>query len=240
MKELQELLSQTSRILSGLSQYSGFVLTPKVEKNLLQYLELIQLSERQVLAIIVTHTGQVKHTMIEARISREKLQELNRFMNARLRGISLAEAKKNIVEAIHEAERQERDYIELAQNLGREMFEMEEQLFLDGTSNVLTLPEFHDYEPMRSLLRLSEDKDLLMHLLNEDLDRDGVRVHIGLESSLQEFRDLSIVSSVYKDGDTPVGVLGIIGPKRMEYPRMMALVGAVSQIVNKILSRKGG
>jgi heat-inducible transcriptional repressor len=240
IQELQELLVQTSRILSGLSQYSGFVLTPRVEKNVLQYLELIHLSESQVLAIIVTHTGLVKHKMIKACISREKLQELNRFLNARLRGMSLAEAKQSIVAAIEEAERQEREYIALAQDLGREIFEMEEELFLDGTSNVLTLPEFQDYGPMRSLLRLSEDKELLMNVLNGDMNREGVRVHIGSESPLQEFQELSIVSSVYKDGETPVGILGIIGPKRMEYPRMMALVGAVSKIVNKILSRKGG
>jgi heat-inducible transcriptional repressor len=237
IQELQDLLVQTSRILSGLSQYSGFVLTPKMERNQLQFLELIQVAESRILAVCVTHTGMVKHKIIEASISRERLLELNRLLNAKLRGLTLGEARQRIQEEVEDAARQERELLLLAQNLSREIFEGADELYVEGTTNVLTLPEFHDYEPMRSILRLSE-KDMLMHILESDPRQEGVRVLIGSETEHKEFKELSVVSTVYKDGETPVGILGIVGPKRMEYPRMMALVSAVSAVVNRVLSRK--
>jgi heat-inducible transcriptional repressor len=145
-----------------------------------------------------------------------------------------------VVEEVREYERQQREMLSFAQFLSDEIFDLDEEVYLDGASRVLTLPEFQDYEPMRSLLRLNEDRDVLKHILEGDMNSDGVQVIIGSEASCKELKDLSVVSSVYKDGEKPVGVLGIIGPKRMEYPKMMALVEAVSKMVNKLLSRAGG
>ncbi len=242
IRELQELLVKTSHILSGLSQYTGFVLTPRVERNQLQYIELIPFADKKILVILVTTTGMVKHRMVQASVSRERLNELNRYLNIRLKGLSFSEARQRVVEAIQETEREERAISQLAQNLCRDVFSIEEEVYLGGTSNVLTLPEFHDFEPMRSLLRLNEDSDLLREILDHGEEEEGVRVIIGSETLRQEFKELSVVSSIYKDGEHPVGVLGIIGPKRMEYPRMMALVSAVSRMVNRLLSneKKGG
>lgn len=237
IKEMEEVLVQTSRILSALSQYSGFVVTPKLERNLLQYIELVPLSEGKVLVIMVTHSGMVKHRIVEAAISRSRLIELSNMLNAKLRGLPLAEAKQRVMHELEEAQRNEIDLLTLARDLSDEIFSMDEEIYLGGTANVLALPEFQDFGPMRSLLRLNDDKDLLMHLLNDQLNHEGVQVVIGSEASADEFRDLSVVSSVYCDGENPVGVLGIVGPKRMEYPKMMALVSAVSKIVNKILSK---
>lgn len=240
IKELHELLIHTSKILSGLSQYSGFILTSKQERNQLQYLELINVSEGKILVIMVTQTGMVKHRLIEARIQQEKLNELNSLLNKKLRGLTIGEVKNRIENDIREFERQEKEILNLARILIHDVFDVEDEIYLDGTNNVLTLPEFHDYEPMRCLLRLKDEKDLLIQLLNENLDQNGVNVIIGSESSCKELKDLSVISTVYKNKDEPVGLLGIIGPKRMEYERMMAIVSAVSNMVNKILSRLGG
>ena len=133
---------------------------------------------------------------------------------------------------------EEKDIFSMFKKMSREMFNFEEELYMDGTNNVLTLPEFRDYEPMRNILKLSEDRGILTHLLEKDINREGIRVLIGSESSCEELKNLSVVSSVYKNGTNPVGVLGIIGPKRMEYPKMMAIVNAVSKILNKLLTGK--
>jgi heat shock gene repressor HrcA len=240
IKELQDLLVQTSRVLSGLSQYSGFVLAPKSGSNHLQYLELIPYAEGKVLVIMVTQTGMVKHKILEARVSPERLSGLNSVLNRVLRGLTLTEAREKVVEAIEETERQEREILSFARELSHGIFTLDEELYIEGTSNVLTLPEFQDMEPMRGILKLNSEKDRLIHMLDEGMNRDGVQVLIGAEASIEELKDLSVISTVYKSGDMPVGVLGIIGPKRMEYPKMMALVGAVSKMVNRMLSRLGG
>lgn len=238
LKELEEVLVQTSKVLSALSQYSGFVMTPKLDSNQLEHIELLHLSENRVLVILVTHSGMVRHKVIEASIPGERLAYLTNRLNNRLKGLSFGEAKKRILQELEETERLEKEFFGFVKNISQEIFSVEEEIYLDGAANVLNLPEFHDYEPVRCLLRLNEDKDILMHILEEKRHSgDGVEVIIGSETSCEEFKNLSVVSSVYKDGESPIGVLGIIGPKRMEYPKMMALVSAVSKIVNKILSK---
>ena len=238
IKEIEGILTQTSHVLSALSKYSGFVLSPKIDRNKLQYLEIIGVSDTRVLIIMVTETGMVKHKMIDMNVPKGRLAELSRVLNQRLRGLSLVEAKNRIIDEIEDIERQEKDIFVLFKRMSREMFDFEEEVYLDNTTNVLTLPEFNDYEPMRSILKLSEDKGILTHLLEKDINREGVRVVIGSESPYEELKNLSVISSVYKNGDNPVGMLGIIGPKRMEYPKMMAIVNAVSQMLNKILTGK--
>lgn len=237
VKELQEFLVQTSKVLSALSQYTGFVMTPRLERNKLKHLELISLAPDRVLVILITHTGFVKHHLIETDISRDKLIKLNAMLNEKLCGLTLLEAKHKIIEKIEESEREEKEILVLARDIGRHIFDIEEEIYLEGSANVLTLPEFQDYEPMRCILRLNEQKDLLSSVLDKDLSSDKVRVLIGSESTCNEFQELSVVSSVYKDGTRPIGVLGVIGPKRMEYQKMMSLVGSVSRMVNKILSK---
>jgi len=239
VKELEEILVKTSKVLSALSQYTGFVLTPKLERNKLKYVELLPVAHRKILVILVTHTGFVKHQMIEADIAPEKLQRLNAMLNSKLKGLTLLEAKQQIIEKIEEAEREERELFLLARELSGRIFDIEEEVYMDGTTNVLALPEFQDYEPIRCILRLSEQKDILVHILQEDLTSDKVKVMIGSENTCRELQNLSVVSTVYKDGARPIGVLGIIGPKRMEYHKMMALVSSVSKILNKLLSKGG-
>ena len=241
-RELHGILSQTSKVLSALSSYTGFVLTPKLERSIIKYIELVGLAENRLLVILVTDTGLVRHKIVEASISKERIEELNVLLNVRLRGLGVLQAKQKIVDAIEEAEREQMEILRLAKSLSSSIFNLEEELYMEGSSNVLSLPEFHDYEPVRCLLKLNEDRNILMKVLEEDMDidKDGIKVLIGSETACEELRDLSLVSSVYKEGDKPVGILGIIGPKRMEYPRMMAVVGAVSKIVNKFLSGIGG
>ena len=238
IRELQDMLVHTSRILSGLSQYTGFIVTPNIDKNLLQHLELVKIAENRILVVLVTTTGLVKHKIVESPVSAEKLEVLTRMLNAKLRGMSLIDAKRQIIAELDVMERQEKELMALAQSLGRDLFTIEEDIYIDGAASVMTLPEFHDYEPMRCLLRLNDKKGLLRQVLDDDHSTGEVKVLIGSEASCAEFKDLSLVTSVYKDGDTPIGVLGIIGPKRMEYPKMMALVRAVSHIVNTMLAKK--
>jgi heat-inducible transcriptional repressor len=237
IKEIEDLLVQTSHVLSGLSNYSGFVLTPKSDKNKLQNIELINIADKNVLVIMVTESGMVKHKVLDVAIPRERLAVLSAELNERLKGLSLAEAKQKIYGEIEDIERREKDMFSFMKKMSREMFNFDEEVYMNGAENVMTLPEFHDYEPMRCLLKLTGDKDIIKNLFEKDLKQGpGVRVLIGSETSCAELKNLSIVSSVYRNNDNSMGVLGIIGPKRMEYQKMMALVNAVSKMLNKLIS----
>jgi heat-inducible transcriptional repressor len=225
-------------VLSGLSHYGGFVLPQSPGAHILKRLELVPMSDKRLLAIMVTNTGEVKHRMIDGNLSIDRLRHLSRILNDALCGMNMEDAKRKIIQAIDDAEQKDKESYSIARSIGAQLLDIEEGVMLDGATNVLTLPEFRDYEPMTSLLRLNEEKGLLSQIISEGIKgRDGVNVVIGSETTCKELKNLSVVSSIYRDGDRPVGVLGIIGPKRMDYERMMSLVGAVSRIVSRIIER---
>ncbi|MDR2192498.1 MAG: heat-inducible transcriptional repressor HrcA [Endomicrobium sp.] len=237
-KQIETMLSETSRILSGLSQYTGFVLAPKTEIDEIKNIELVQIAPEQLLVVLLTHTGMVIHKQVEADLPIAQISRLRKFLNEKLRGVSLAQASSTIVSEIRAFRQSESEIYEIAEQIGNIFFGIQDDIYIDGTAKVLTMPDFNDYEPVKSLIKLNEDKEKLIEIINKDFEEDGINVKIGSENSIEELKDLSMITTTYKDGDKTVGVLGIIGPKRMEYEKMMGLVNAVSKMLNEFFKKR--
>lgn len=236
-KQIEAVLLETSKILSGLSQYTGFVLAPKTEINEISNIELVQISPTQLVIIMLTHTGMVKNKQIEASLEPAQIGQLREFLNNKLRGVPLSEATATITNEIRNFKAQEEAIYEIAQKISDVFYAIQDDIYIDGAANTVGVPEFSDFEPVKSLIKLNEDKEKLIEIVNSDFNEKGINVKIGSENSLAELKDLSLVSTVYKDGDKAIGVLGIIGPKRMEYEKMMSLVNAVSKILNEFFKK---
>ena len=237
-KEIESLLSQTSKILSGLSNYTGFITAPKAKVNEIRNIELMQVSKSQVMVILLTKTGIVKHKMINLSVDSEELYELKKFLNNKSRGLTVEEASKRLIVEVEKYQDKQNDMLQLAEQICGVIDSIQEDIYVDGTSNVLSVPDFTDFESARSLMKLNEDKDRLIEIIGKDLDEATVNVKIGGQD-LTELKNLSVVKTSYSYGDKIVGVLGIIGPKRMDYDKMMALVNSVSNIVNGFLLKMG-
>lgn len=237
-KEIESLLSQTSKILSGLSNYTGFITAPKAKVNEIRNIELMQVSKSQVMVILLTKTGIVKHKMINLSVDSEELYELKKFLNNKLRGLTVEEASKRLIVEVEKYQDKQNDMLQLAEQICSVIDSIQEDIYVDGTSNVLSVPDFTDFESARSLMKLNEDKDRLIEIIGKDLDEATVNVKIGGQD-LTGLKNLSVVKTSYSYGDKIVGVLGIIGPKRMDYDKMMALVNSVSNIVNGFLLKMG-
>lgn len=237
-KEIESLLSQTSKILSGLSNYTGFITAPKAKVNEIRNIELMQVSKSQVMVILLTKTGIVKHKMINLSVDSEELYELKKFLNNKLRGLTVEEASKRLIVEVEKYQDKQNDMLQLAEQICSVIDSIQEDIYVDGTSNVLSVPDFTDFESAKSLMKLNEDKDRLIEIIGKDLDEATVNVKIGGQD-LSELKNLSVVKTSYSYGDKIVGVLGIIGPKRMDYDKMMALVNSVSNIVNGFLLKMG-
>ncbi|WP_372519147.1 heat-inducible transcriptional repressor HrcA [Candidatus Ruminimicrobiellum ovillum] len=237
-KEIESLLSQTSKILSGLSNYTGFITAPKTKVNEIRNIELMQVSKSQVMVILLTKTGIVKHKMINLSVDSEELYELKKFLNNKLRGLTIEEASKRLIVEVEKYQDKQNDMLQLAEQICSVIDSIQEDIYVDGTSNVLSVPDFTDFESAKSLMKLNEDKDRLIEIIGKDLDEATVNVKIGGQD-LSELKNLSVVKTSYSYGDKIVGVLGIIGPKRMDYDKMMALVNSVSNIVNGFLLKMG-
>jgi heat-inducible transcriptional repressor len=246
-KEIEIVLSETSRILSGLSQYTGFVMAPKARYDEIKTIELVPVSDDELLVILVTRMGTIKHKTMEAFLPQSQLGQLRNFLNEKLRGVQLAEANKRIIEEIKDFRENRDNMLDIAQKVCDIFYDIRDDVYIDGTTNAIAreigLPDFDDFGSIKSLIRFNENKEKLIEIINKDfdervksdLDDSGVNVTIGSENSVQELKDLSLVTTVYKDREKAVGVLGIIGPKRMEYEKMMSLVNSVSEMLNEFL-----
>ncbi|MBD3271996.1 MAG: heat-inducible transcription repressor HrcA [Elusimicrobia bacterium] len=237
--EHEQLMGVTSRILSTLSHYTGFVISPKLELNRLRHIELVSLDDNKLLIIMVTDSGIVKHHVIQTEhsLSEPRLHRLNNMLNDKLAGLSLREVHARIIGTIEEEEREYQQMITLARQLAESVQESEEELFLDGVGNLVSQIDFDDINQMKSVFKLVDEKKMLSQIIRKQISKEGtnqIRVTIG-EDLYPQINTLSVISSVYNLKGNNVGVLGIIGPKRMEYARMMGLVEYVSEIVNSVL-----
>jgi heat-inducible transcriptional repressor len=238
MREIEDLMHSTTRLLSSLSNCTGFALSPTANVEKLRRIELIPVSDRQVLAVMVSETGLVSNKMIPVAHTPtdEALRTTSRLLNERLGGLSFHAAEERLLAELDRFRIEQTVRDEFLSELSKNLFEGAGQadLYVEGASNILKFPEFQDYEAMRHFARLVDEKETLGQVLTKELNKQGLQVRIGLEGS-PELKNFSVVSSSYEINGRLVGVLGILGPKRMEYERMMAIVNTVAQLVNRSL-----
>jgi len=247
--ELDTLLSETSKLLSKVSHGAGLVLSPQMRDQRLRRLELIPLAGKNVLAILVTEAGMVRHWPIRLNFAptARQINVLNRFLNDTIRGCSIKDAQVLVMANLQKMEREFQELTALADELLREVGHIvsPEALYVEGADNILSYAEdIGDISMVQSLMRVFNEKRRLTGLLEhelglkQDLQKGGAQrlrphVSIGAESGLPELKDLSLVTTTYKYHDRVVGVLGILGSKRMEYSRMMSLVDYLGDIVSR-------
>src|SRR5258706_1003685 len=241
-KELEDVMVSTSRMLSSLSNYTGMVLSPRLDKSLLRRLQLIPLSNSRILAIIVSQSGLIRHKVLQPRraIAAERLVTISETFNERLTGLPFSEVRTQILHHLEAVQQEHTDAFALARELAREAFDMksaEGDLYVNGRENIFSFPDLGDFGELSGLLKVIEQKNLLSSVLEKTMKKEGLSVKIGAENTRPELRNVSLVSNTYKLSDHTVGVLGIMGPRRMEYGRMIALVEGVTKIVNQMLAK---
>ncbi len=234
--ELEEVLVNTSKILSTLSHYSGFVSLPSKEKTIVKNIELISLKDKQLLFIFVTNTGLVKHKLLNADISLRNLRHITDFLKEKIEGLAISDAEQSLEMGLADLKIESMELSTLGE-LIKDLFLYESDFYIDGFSKIMALPEFRDYSFSERLVNTADKRNPLVRVLSDGLSSDNVRVIIGAETHCKGFECISAVTSVYKKDERPLGVLGIIGPKRMEYRKMISIVKQVSQMLGDILGK---
>lgn len=241
-KELEDLMISTSHMLSSMSRYTGVVLSPRLDKSLLRRLQLIPMGGQQILVVVISQTGLIRHRVVDLGrpITQARLVYISDILNERLAGLPLSEVRTQILHHIEAAEQEQAESFHLARSLAREAFDLHEtdaDVYVDGRENLFSLPDMNDYQQLSGLMHVIEQKNLLADVLEKAMKKEGLSIRIGAENSMPELRGISLVSSTYKMGDHIVGALGILGPRRMEYGRMIALVEGVTRVVNQMLAK---
>ena len=244
------LMERTSQLLSALSNNVGIVVSPSLAKDRLQHIEFVNLSDKRILVILVSAPNIVHNKIIRLKetFTNEELERTARYLNAEFSGKSLAEIRAEILKLMHEETALFDKLLQTAMILCSESIESEDathgEVYVDGTSNILTKRDFADLERLRELLRMIEEKSRLVQILTGCIERDsstrdGVRVFIGSENSAPSLQNCTLITAPYRIGGTEaVGTLSVLGPTRIEYARMISIVSYVARVMEKMMAKE--
>lgn len=237
----QRVITHAAQVLSNLSQFVGVVTAPR-KAGVFHHIEFMRLGERRVLVILVSPDGDVQNRVIfTARDhSPAELVEASNFINAHYSGLSIEAVRERLKTEIDALRGEISLLMQAAVQFGSEAAGGEnEQVVVSGERNLLTMQDFSsDMGSLRKLFDLFEQKTQLMRLLDVSSRAEGVRIYIGGESQIVPFEELSVVSAPYEVDGKVVGTLGVIGPTRMAYDRMIQIVDITSRLVTQALSQK--
>lgn len=241
-QEIEALILQTSKILVHMTQYPSLVLSPQINTAIFRHVQLVKLSSNTILVVIVTDTGLVENKVIELQqeISTEELDRLSNLLNQKLRGLSLNKLQMSLFDDINsELVFHDQLFNEALKLLVKSMMNRNrsgERVYIDGATKMLEQPEFSDLHKFKPLMNLLVEEDRLYKLLCKDLITKS-QVKIGHENEDQGIQDCSVVTASYEIAGRAVGVIGILGPTRMDYGKVLPVVEATANILSDLLSQ---
>ncbi|MBE2244092.1 MAG: heat-inducible transcriptional repressor HrcA [Burkholderiaceae bacterium] len=237
----QRVIASAAQLLSNLSHFVGVVTAPR-KASRFHHIEFMRLSERRVLVILVAPDGDVQNRVIVTAqdYTPAQLVEASNYLSAHYAGLTLDEVRERLKLEVDALRGEIAALMQAAVQAGSEaVADSQEQLVISGERNLLTVQDFSsDLGSLRKLFDLFEHKTQLMRLLDVSSRAEGVRIYIGGESMVVPFEELSVVSAPYVVDGQIVGTLGVIGPTRMAYDRMIQIVDITSRLVGNALSQK--
>lgn len=237
----QRVIASAANMLSSLSQFVGVVTSPR-KASVFHHVEFLRLGDKRVLVILVSPDGDVQNRVIftPQDYSQSQLIEASNILNTHYSGLSIEEMRERLKNEVDQLRSDIAALMQAAVQAGGDaMADNSEQLVLSGERNLLTVQDFsNDLGSLRRMFDLFEQKTQLMRLLDGSSRAEGVRIYIGGESQIVPFEELSVVSAPYEINGQVVGTLGVIGPTRMAYDRMIEIVDITSRLVTNVLSQK--
>ncbi len=228
-QEFEQLLGETANILSQITNYTSIVLGPEIYRTKLKHIQIIPLSDGNLIVILVTNTGKVEHKSLTVPegVSIHEIERLVQFLNRKLVGVPLYQLKAKLYTEINqEIQRNAHEYeqsMELIDQLFKEQDNVSNhKVYVGGTTNILNQPEFSDIEKIKALFSMFEKTEEVKELMKSD--HKGIDVKIGTENTVEAASNSSIITATYELEGIPLGTIGIFGPTRMDYSRVISIV----------------
>ncbi len=237
--DFESLVQNASRAISMITNVAGIVLTPRLKRSVFKRIEFVPIDSSRILAVIITGSGIVRDSMLdlEEDFTKQELFRMSEFLNQELGGMFLGEINNYLTRRLLE----ERDsfYTFLKKTISilstPNLLKMKDRVYFEGTSSVMSYPEFSDIKKARLFLRLFEEKKDILDLFNEDMEHDGIKVHIGKENICKYIQECTVITCNYKINKRTIGALGAIGPTRMEYGKVIAAISYLSEVLGEAL-----
>lgn len=242
--ETEELLKITSAILSDLTNQLALVTYPKFEQAELEKIQLVQLSSKRILVVVSVKSGLVKTITLEVdvEVKEDQLSSIQQILNERLCGLKFSEIRATFQERVKDISSEKyRPIIRVFLDSVDRIFtdSSVDKTFIAGTKKMLTHPEFFDHDKFQSVIELVENKDIIIHVLDKNKEdaKNDLAIKIGEENKDEKLSDYSMISKEYKIGDL-TGTLGIMGPKRMDYSKIIAAVVYIAEQLTEELTKQ--
>ncbi len=236
--ETDDILRETSRILGKISNQLSIVAGPQISSGSFEKMELVQVTTNRLMVILSVKSGLVRTILMEvySEIPREKLDRVARILNERLCGLTIAQVRETFSERLSDVSGEETGLIRLFIDSVDKLFSSSkvEKIHIGGAENVVLQPEFVNPKDLRGVVELINNEEIIIHVLekNEALP-DEVRVAVGSENDDGKLEPYSVITSTYTIGDV-TGSIGVIGPKRMAYAKMIPLVNFVAKSISEL------
>jgi heat-inducible transcriptional repressor len=245
----KDLISSVSQLLSTVTKLAGVVTVPRTQRaSTITHVEFVVLSENRVLAVLVFNDREVQNRIIqlERYYSPDELRRASNYLNDQFRGRTLPQVREEILRQLAETHAHMNQIMLDAISVAQHVFEAgeagdgEERLeyVIKGETNLMGVAELTNVEKLRRLFEAFNEKRDFLHLLDHSLKADGVQIFIGHESGFQILDDCSVVTAPYAAGDSVVGVVGVIGPTRMAYERVIPIVDMTAKLLGAALNSR--
>ncbi len=239
-RDVGKVIQRTGHLLSQLTNYTSMVTQQMGPRNF-KHVQLVQMGPAQTMVIVVMDNGAVHHRMIETpeSIIPSDLETLSRVLNAKLQGLNIETIKLTLLKELYFELGRHKHILDLALELIQDSLALkdEEKIYLGGVFNMLTQPEFHNVERIKTMLGILEQEELLCELLSGESRDAGVTVRIGGEIKDYDIKDYSVVAAPYTLSGRKIGTVGVLGPTRMDYAKVISVVDFMTKNLSLALDR---
>ncbi|MEW5785913.1 MAG: heat-inducible transcriptional repressor HrcA [Bacillota bacterium] len=240
MREIEQIIVSAARVLSSITNQTSLIMGPQFRKSAFRQLRILPLDEKRGLVVLITDTGFIKNKVINLHqtLSPAELHQVVTYLNQKLSGLNIDQVTTSLINELKRDLFRRLEVLEQAFILLEESLKEEQQVrvFLGGTSNILNQPEFRNVEKIRRMLALFEQESLLFEILEEHLGEDNIVVKIGKENAFEDIQECTLITAAYKINDKTLGALGVLGPIRMNYERVIGVVRCMVDKLNRSLS----
>jgi len=238
-----DVVRHASRLLSTLSRHACVVVVSRFSHQALRSISLLRAASDKILLVAVLQGGWVQHRLIEDEpgLTTDELEKINAYLNDMAVGLTLPQLRVKILNEMRREKVRYDSLMRRALALGSKAIadSLPGEVYIEGRANILDQPEFvDDVQKLKRILHAFEEKGTILRLLDSALESDAIQVSIGSENPVEELPEISVVSSGYHQGETAMGSIGLIGPVRMDYSRVIPLVEYTARLLSSVLEHR--
>ena len=243
--KMDQILKQAAKVLASSTNYATMVSAPTYNRNKLKFIQLSQVDENQIIAVIVMEGNIIKNKIVtvEETLNNETLLKLNMLLNTTLTGMSIEEINLGMIVRLKEQAGNHSEVIGDVLDAVATTIQVDNdmEIYTSGATNVFKYPELSDSQSAKEIINAFEEKQLLQEIVTETLSKEenkGIQVYIGNETPMSSMKDCSVVTATYELGEGMQGTIGIIGPKRMDYEHVMKTLKTLMNELDEIFHKE--